>query len=561
MIFESKLPRISVPNVNLVQFVLDECKSRTQATDPVFVDSESNECITVEQLEVLVHGLANGLRKCGINEGDVVATVAGNSIYYPFVAYGIIAAGKWAVCTPANPSYTPRELAHQLANAQCKAIVVGDGMLDVVMQALDLLECPIEHVWALDESRTNGPTSIFRMLTDSAPAFAPTHADSAAYLCYSSGTTGKPKGVILTHSNMIANAMQINGLKQLDIGTRSNMIANAMQMNGQINGQINAIKQLDIGTHVRETYLGLAPFCHAYGLSYVLHSSVSLGGRIIVMRTYSFPLFLQAIHAHRITFGYVVPPIVCALSKDARVADYDLSSMHTVLSGGAALSPTLIETAEERLGVRVIQGYGMSEMSPAVTMLSTVHKNAASVGILLPSCQAKVVDGEGRALGPNAHGELCFRGPNVMPAYYNNPLATRDIFDSAGFLHTGDIGYVDAAGFFYISDRKKEIIKYKGFQIAPSELESLLAEHPDIYDAAVMPVYDSSQATEIPRAYFVLKHRGASDQDRAQRIVEWLHERVAKYKRLRGGFVLIDHIPRSPAGKIIRASLKDIEHI
>ncbi|KAJ1744609.1 hypothetical protein LPJ58_006604 [Coemansia sp. RSA 1591] len=234
--------------------------------------------------------------------------------------------------------------------------------------------------------------------------------------------------------------------------------------------------------------------------------------------------------------------------------------MHTILSGGAALSPTLIESTEERLNVRVIQGYGMSEMSPAVTMLSTVHKNAASVGILLPNCQAKVIS-EGHEVGPNMHGELCFRGPNVMPSYYKNPCATRDIFDDAGFLHTGDIGYIDAAGFFYITDRKKEIIKYKGFQIAPSELESLLAEHPDIYDAAVMAVYDDRQATEIPRAYFVLKQRGEDSEERAQRIVEWLHERVAKYKRLRGGFVLIDHIPRSPAGKIIRASLKEMEHV
>ncbi|KAJ2828189.1 hypothetical protein IWW50_001511 [Coemansia erecta] len=338
---------------------------------------------------------------------------------------------------------------------------------------------------------------------------------------------------------MIANAQQINQLKQLDVPT----------MNG----------------HPYETYLGLAPFCHAYGLSYVLHSSVSLGGRIIVMRKYSFELFLSAVQKHRITFGYLVPPIVCAMSKDPRCDQYDLSSMHTILSGGAALSPSLIETTERRLpGTRVVQGYGMSEMSPAITMLSTLHQNPASIGILLPSCQAKVVDDSGAELGANEHGELCFRGPNVMPAYLNNPQATREIFDEEGFLHSGDIGYVDAAGFFYITDRKKEIIKFKGFQVAPSELEGLLAEHPDIHDAAVMAVYDDSQATEIPRGYFVLKQGGKSGIDdamRGQSVVNWLHERVAKYKRLRGGFTIIDHIPRSPAGKIIRNSLKDMEHV
>ncbi|KAJ2340190.1 hypothetical protein IWW50_006757, partial [Coemansia erecta] len=199
MVFESKLPGISVPNVNIVKFVLDECKRRASDNHAVFVDSDSEESLTVDQLESLVHGFANGLRtKCGIRTGDVVATFATNSIYYPVVAYGIVASG--AVCTPANPSYTPRELAHQLTNANCKAIIVGDGLLDTVTQALDLMEHPVEHVLSLDEARTNGPTSIFNLIVEpETSAFdsadQPTDFKSApAYLCYSSGTTGKPKG-------------------------------------------------------------------------------------------------------------------------------------------------------------------------------------------------------------------------------------------------------------------------------------------------------------------------------------------------------------------------------
>ncbi|KAJ2097090.1 hypothetical protein GGI16_004661 [Coemansia sp. S142-1] len=204
-------------------------------------------------------------------------------------------------------------------------------------------------------------------------------------------------------------------------------------------------------------------------------------------------------------------------------------------------------------------------MSPAVTMLSTSHRNPASIGVLLPNCEAKVIDNEGNEVGVSADGELCFRGPNVMLGYLDNPSATLEIFDDQGFLHTGDIGYVDASGYFYITDRKKEIIKFKGFQVAPSELEGLLAEHPDIEDAAVMAVYDDSQATEIPKGYFVMrKHENDSFLDeitRAHAVVAWLHERIAKYKRLRGGFAIIDHIPRSPAGKIIRNSLRTMDHV
>ncbi|KAJ2303536.1 4-coumarate--CoA ligase, partial [Coemansia sp. RSA 2706] len=311
MIFQSQLADIEVPNMNLVQFVLGECRRRASANHQVFVDAETDEALTLDELESLVYRVANGLRtRYNIQPGDVVATVAGNSIYYPIVAYAIVAAG--AVCTPANPSYTPRELAHQLGNSQCRAVVVGDGLLDQVSEALLLTEHRVEHVLHLDEARSGAAGSIFELAAE--PALEPPaldYAQAAAYLCYSSGTTGKPKGVVLTHANMVANAQQIARVKQLDEPT----------MNSQ----------------TYETFLGLAPFCHAYGLSYVLHSSVMLGGRVVVMRQYSFERFLRAVQRHRITYGYLVPPIVCALSKDARVDAYDVSSMHTVLSGGAAL--------------------------------------------------------------------------------------------------------------------------------------------------------------------------------------------------------------------------------
>ncbi|KAJ2078831.1 hypothetical protein GGI16_007864, partial [Coemansia sp. S142-1] len=454
MVFVSKLPGITVPDINLVEYVLSECENRSGAEHTLFVDSSTDESLTVAQVKSQTFRFAAGLRsRYDIQAGDVVAIFARNSISFPIAAYGIVASG--ATCSPANPSYTPKELAHQLSNSHCKAIIVGDGLHETVAEALTHVTHPVEHILSMDEARKCAPHSIYEIMeaepvadgttpfTSGQPA---SFSTAPAFICYSSGTTGKPKGVLLTHANMVANTMQINGLKQLDVPTQ-----NAESF---------------------ETFLGLAPFCHAYGLSYVLHSSVALGGKIVIMPAYSFESFLQAIQDYRITFGYLVPPIVCALSKDPRVDRFDLSTMHTVLSGGASLSPTLIEATELRLpGVKVVQGYGMSEMSPAVTMLSTSHRNPASIGVLLPNCEAKVIDNEGSEVGVSADGELCFRGPNVMLGYLDNPSATLEIFDDQGFLHTGDIGYVDASGYFYITDRKKEIIKFKGFQVAPSELE------------------------------------------------------------------------------------------
>ncbi|KAJ1949240.1 hypothetical protein EC988_004850 [Linderina pennispora] len=424
-------------------------------------------------------------------------------------------------------------------------IVVGGGLLDTALEAFSHMDdsAKPKHILHMDEARTGMEDSIFSAMVDETAGpvddgLQPSdYSTTPAYICYSSGTTGLPKGVLLSHRNMVANAMQIQRVKQLDL-------------------------ERSQGSR-HEIFLGLAPFCHAYGLSYVLHSSVALGGTIVIMSRYSFDGFLKAIERHRITFAYLVPPLVCALSKDPRVDDYNVSSMHTILSGGATLSPTLIEATQKRLPhVRVIQGYGMTEMSPAITMLATSHNEPASIGILMANCEAKVVDHDNNEVAaPGEPGELCFRGPNIMVGYLNNRRATEAIFDSDGFLYTGDIGYVDSKGFFFITDRKKEIIKFKGFQISPSELESILAEHPDIADAAVMPVYDDSQATEVPKGFFVMKDSGNNDQERAKAVVEWLHERVAGFKRLRGGFVIIDHIPRSPAGKIIRKSLREIQHV
>ncbi|KAJ2853462.1 hypothetical protein FB639_006537, partial [Coemansia asiatica] len=305
MVFSSLLPPIDIPSTNVVDFVFGECERHTPTVEyPVFVDSASGTSIGLSDLRSQTLRLASGLQRiCSIGTGDVVAIFAANSIIYPIAAYAIVAAG--ATCTPANPTYTAQELAHQLSNSRCKAVIVGDGLRETAVQALKIANHPVEHILLMDESRAGASGTIFDIMDAETPedffskqAAEPDidYARLPAYLCYSSGTTGKPKGVVLTHRNMVANALQINGVKKLDAPR----------------------------THARDTFLGLAPFCHAYGLSYVLHSSVSLGGTVVVMAKYSFESFLAVIQRYKVTYGYLVPPIVCALSKDARVDKYDL---------------------------------------------------------------------------------------------------------------------------------------------------------------------------------------------------------------------------------------------
>ncbi|KAI8317948.1 putative phenylacetyl-CoA ligase [Martensiomyces pterosporus] len=541
VVFASKLPHLSIPDANIVDFVLSECENARGLSHQVFVDPYTGCSLTAGELKSYVFRLAAGLRNIGLAAGDVVGVFAPNSINFPIAAYGIVASG--AVCAPANPTYSPRELAHHLSDTKCKAIVVGDGLMPTVEEALALAKHTVARVLLMDESNSHCEGSIFNVMSevdenpfgDGQPS---DFATAPAYICYSSGTTGKPKGVVLTHRNMVANAMQINCVNELDLPK-------------------------DPSRDQFDTFLGLAPFCHTSGLSCILHSSVALGGKIVVMKLYTLGSFLKAVQDYRVSFVYAVPSIVSDLSKNPCVDQYDLSSMRTILSGGATLSPALVEATESRLRrTRVIQGYGMTEVSCSITMPATLHNNPDSVGTLLPNCESKVIDKEGNELDARVPGELCFRGPNITPGYHNNPAATQDAFDSDGYLHTGDIGYIDNDGFVYITDRKKEVISYRGYSVSPSELEGILAEHPDIEDAAVASIYDDSQATELPKGYFVLKNRGSGDDNaRAQAVVDWLHARVADYKKLRGGFSIVDQIPRNPTGKIIRNSLRNIGHV
>jgi 4-coumarate--CoA ligase len=277
------------------------------------------------------------------------------------------------------------------------------------------------------------------------------------------------------------------------------------------------------------------------------------------MSKFDLERFCQIVQEYRITFTYLVPPIVLALAKHPLALKYDLSSLRMVNSGAAPLTRDLISSLQSRFTLPIKQGYGLSETSPTthVQPWAEWDKSIGSVGRLLPNMSAKYLDADGNELPVGETGELAVKGPNVFTGYLNKPELTQSAFTSDGFFRTGDIGHEDKDGNFFITDRVKELIKYKGFQVAPAELEGYLVDHPKVADAAVIGVHSDEHASELPRAYLALQEGVPKTDETAKEIADWLHAKVAPHKRLRGGVRFVDEVPKSSAGKILRRILKE----
>ena len=364
----------------------------------------------------------------------------------------------------------------------------------------------------------------------SPPAVAIDPAKDLVVLPYSSGTTGLPKGVMLTHRHLVANLRQCEGMQ-------------GFECFGE-----------------RDTVMAVLPFFHIYGMVVIMKLSLGNGSTLVTMPRFDLMEFLGLIQKHRVTVLPLVPPIVLGLVKHPAVAQFDLSSVRLVFSGAAPLGEEIARALIQKLGCPVVQGYGMTEASPVTHLSPTIDAPAkpGSIGQVVPNTEVKIVDlTTGQALGPRQQGELLIRGPQIMRGYLNRPEETAECIDRDGWYHTGDIGYVDDEQWFYIVDRTKELIKYKGLQVAPAELEALLLTHPAILDVAVIRK-DDEEAGEVPLAYVVLKPDEASRATTAEALMAWTAERVAPHKRIRY-VVFTDQIPKSASGKILRRVLLDRE--
>jgi long-chain acyl-CoA synthetase len=498
-------------------------KSAERFPDKIALVIEEEE-FTFGELEGLSNACANGLIELGITKGDRVALLLPNSSEFEIAFFGGSKAG--AVMTALNPSYKEEETRYQLADSGAKALVVDATLLPVALAARKNVSS-LREIIVVSGDAPEGCIRFDEWLSaqppepPSEPSIDP--GRDLAALPYSSGTTGRPKGVMLTHRNLVCNYTQFTANHE--------------------------ITDRDCG-------LNFLPLYHIYG-TMIMGGMIMAGAKQVLMQRFEAGRSLELVEAHGVSLFYTVPPALLAITHLPDVEKYDLSSLRYIMSGAAPLPPEVRRRAQERTGAPTFMGYGLTETSPVTHMNPLEEKwvREESIGPPVSDLEQKVVDletGE-RELPVGETGELVLRGPQVMQGYWNAPEETARVLKD-GWLRTGDIVRIDEEGYVYIIDRLKEMIKYKGFAVAPAELEAVLHGHEAVADTAVVPKPDD-EAGEIPKAFVVLKEGVAAN---PEAIMAFVRERVAGYKQIRE-IEFIGGIPKSASGKILRRVLRDRE--
>ncbi|KAI8146500.1 hypothetical protein BJV82DRAFT_598767 [Fennellomyces sp. T-0311] len=529
-IFTSKFPNVPTPESGIIQ-TLFETEAQNQNVDRVcYVDALSGREITFRELKDLAYRFGAGLQDvCDFRPGDVLGLYAPNMVDYAIPMFGTLVAG--GTVSPANPAYTVDELVHQLGQAKATVLVAHASNIDTAFAAAEKVGIPKQHVYVFGDATIKGAKPYITLLGNRVAK--PVEFESAeqaretlAYLCFSSGTTGKSKGVMTTHGNIVSNVFQYTRVEEEFYQKTSRLLA-------------------------------VLPFFHMFGLTICLHAPLYTQSTLYVLPRFELVSFCETIQKYKITFSCVVPPILLLLAKQPIVDKYDLTSVQALMSGAAPLDAALTKEVEDKFpGIVVKQGYGLTETSPALCIQAGRDVAPGSSGVLVPNSLAKVIDENGKEVGLEERGELWVKGPNIMKGYLNLPEETARCIDEEGYFHTGDVVVVNAQGHFFIVDRIKELIKYKGFQVAPAELEGILLKNPLVADCAVIGVYDREQVTEIPRAYVVLKPGVEQSEQTARELQKFVSENVISYKQIRS-VVFREQIPKSATGKILRNILRN----
>ncbi|KAF7170699.1 hypothetical protein CNMCM6106_005298 [Aspergillus hiratsukae] len=568
MPFKSRY-HVDIPNTHLASLLLKSPTHPLSTTHRCYSEAARPDThyFTTHDFRLWSQRFAAGLRKAGLQPGDRVLLFSGNDLFFPVVFMGIIMAG--GIFSGANPTYVARELAFQLQDSGATFLLCADVSLDVGIEAAKIAGVGRDRVFVFNNAIFDGQgegrkgcrywgelvatvEEGSRFVWDELTT--PEEADRTLALNYSSGTTGRPKGVEISHKNYIANMLQYNHRFYLNPDWEEKSR--------------------------RTRWLCFLPMYHAMAQNIFIAAALKREVPVYIMPKFDFIKMLEYVEKFRISDLILVPPVVIALAKHPAVKSgkYDLSSVETIGSGAAPLGREVCEEVEAlwppgRINVK--QGWGMTEYGflnfgceesrqanvydsnrTTCSILGwnpTEKSYSASVGELNANCEAKIMADDGvTEYGRNHRGELWVRAPNIMKGYWKNPQATKETKTDDGWLKTGDIAYVDDDGRFHVVDRKKELIKVKGNQVAPAELEALLLEHPAVADVAVIgvPVNDD----EGPRAYIVLKpgyNATAND------IVAFMDGKVSAIKRITGGVVFVDMIPKNPSGKILRKVLRD----
>ena len=516
-IYRSQYPDTSIPDSPLTPVIL---RLAAELGDtPAIIDGPSGQVMTYHQLADDIQAVAGGLAQRGLSKGDVLTIYAPNVPEYAVAFHAVISIG--GIVSTANPLLTAGELSTQLLDGNAKFLLTVPGLLEPAREAARGAGIPDDHIYTIGEAE--GVTSLADLASSGTkpPSVEIDPQEDLAVLPYSSGTTGLPKGVMLTHYNLVAQDTQI-----------------------AVGGEV--IQRGDV-------VIAVLPFFHIYGMSVIMNHGISQGATLVTMPRFDLALFLQLIQDHRVTRAFLVPPIVLALAKHPIVDDYDLSSLRVIFCGAAPLGADLSQAAAARLNCIIKQGYGMTETSPVTHLTPDARVKDGKIGLLAANTEAMIVDIETLLpLGLNQNGELWVRGPQIMRGYLNRPEATAVTIVDDGWLRTGDIASVDEDGYFTIVDRLKELIKYKGYQVAPAELEAVLLTHPSVADAAVVGSPDE-ESGEVPKAFVVRK-----DDVSASDLMDYVAGHVAPYKKIRL-LDFVDSVPKSASGKILRRNLIEQE--
>ncbi|XP_022817593.1 4-coumarate--CoA ligase 1-like [Spodoptera litura] len=520
-------PPLSVPShLSFAQYAIDKLKENSENGDAVAViNGDTNQQITFKQILQETVNVATGLARLGVKRGDVVALCSENRDEFMPTALAVVCCG--ATITTYNLLYTKDEMTHVLNISRPKLLFASELALQRHLATFKS-QSSIEKIIQLNgKAAASGILEYKSVGVPTNPnEYEPVEVEGwkdIAYILYSSGTTGLPKGVMLSHLNVLYSAASFE-------------IENPLE---------NVV------------LLTIVPWYHAYGLMSTINY-ILIKRKLVYLNGFNPVKYLTSIQEYKVTNLAAVPPIVVFLAKAPIVEKFDLSSINTIWCGAAPLSAETIAGALKRMKncKGIFQAYGMTETSLTATKDidddKTIRK-PGSAGYPLNGVKAKVVDIDTRKrLGPNENGEICLKGPLIMKGYYGNAEATRDVFDEEGYLKTGDVGYYDKDGCFFIVDRLKELIKYKGHQVAPAAVESVVLEHPGVAECGVVGAPDEAVG-ELATA-FVVKKPGATVTEKE--LLEFTTSRLSSVSRLHGGIIFIEEIPKNPSGKILRRALK-----